>query len=99
MSVDFPAPFSPVIAWTDPERPEKDTADNASVGPKRLVTSRNSITGPPTLIAPEVCSVIAMSDLSNAFVERFQNGWRWLALESFLNHVCWQRRGKPIGVV
>ena len=45
ISVDLPAPFSPVIAWTDPAWPAKDTAASAWIEPKRLVTFRNSILG------------------------------------------------------
>src|SRR2546422_9263316 len=43
MSVDFPAPFSPTMAWISPVRTARLTPSLATTPGKRLVISRSSI--------------------------------------------------------
>src|SRR6185436_13275368 len=47
MSVDFPAPFSPAIACTEPFSMASETSCRASCPPKRLLMPRTSSAGTP----------------------------------------------------
>src|ERR1017187_104948 len=46
MSVDLPAPFSPIRPWMDPRATESETTRFACTGPKRLSIARSSSAGP-----------------------------------------------------
>ena len=46
-SVDFPAPFSPMRAWTSPARNVAETSSSACVTPKRLLMFSATRTTPP----------------------------------------------------
>ena len=50
MSVDFPAPFSPMSAWISPDRRKKSTSSRASTPGKAIVMPRiSTIVGPDGL--------------------------------------------------
>ena len=51
MSVDLPAPFSPMMAWTSPARIPILTSDSARTGPKLRDTPAASKTKSPTAAA------------------------------------------------
>ena len=48
IKVDLPAPFSPVIAWTEPALPRKLTSASAAVDPKDLETPSTDTSTRPT---------------------------------------------------
>src|SRR4051794_6418582 len=45
ISVDLPAPFSPIRAWTSPGRTSKLTSERAWVAPKRLLIASTRSSG------------------------------------------------------
>src|SRR5688572_10823458 len=60
ISVDFPAPFSPAMAWISPLRSSKSTARRAWIGPKDLLTleslrTRSSATAALVHCSPPRC--------------------------------------------
>src|ERR1700722_9552435 len=69
MRVDFPAPFSPVIACTEPARPAKETDESASVEPKRFVRFLKTITERSAAESEELC-VGTISRLIRCFSDR-----------------------------
>ena len=89
ISVDLPAPFSPVIACTEPRRPVRETSSSARVEPKSLRdgSNRHKRRRP---------AVVRVEQDRLAHGQPGQSGQRW---KQFLQLRLGQRRRQPIRVV